>query len=116
MVSPLEPAVELPPEAQQITQRGSQFPFWSRALPMVALHSYSRHGAREPLASSLQLLASSKYQYSNRHTYEKLEVGLTLLPSTKVLFLIDTKMHFIQGENAQSQCSPPPKEGVTITS
>ena len=53
---------------------------------------------------------------SNRHTYEKLEVVLNLLPSTKVLFLIDTKMHFIQGENAQSQCSPPPKEGLTITS
>ena len=34
---------------------------------------------------------------SNRHTYEKLEVGLSLLPSAKVLSLIDTKMHFIQG-------------------
>jgi hypothetical protein len=46
------------------------------------------------------------YQYSNRQSYEKLEVHLSHLPSTKVVFLIDTKTHFVQGEIAPFQCTP----------
>ena len=79
--------------------------------------SYSRRAARELLASSLSAIqgkrpeiltkegqspASSQYQYSNRQSYEKLEIDLTPLPSMKGLFLIDTKMHFVQGEIAQA--------------
>jgi hypothetical protein len=59
------------------------------------------------LTSNLLLLTSSTHQYSNRHSYEKLEVDLTHLSSTKVPFLIDTKTDFVQGENAQFQCTPP---------
>jgi hypothetical protein len=44
----------------------------------------------------------NRYQYSNRQSYEKLEVGLTPLLSIKVLFLIGTKTHFVQGKNAQT--------------
>ena len=44
---------------------------------------------------------------SNRHTYEKLEVELRHLLSAKVPVLIDTKTHFIQGKNAQFQCTNP---------
>jgi|SRR5690348_7542543 len=46
--------------------------------------------------SSLQHLTSS-LQNSNRHTYEKLEPELNHLLSAKVLVLIDTKPHFVQG-------------------
>jgi hypothetical protein len=57
------------------------------------------------LTSSLQLPTSSiQNQYSNRQSYEKLEVDLSRLSSTKVLILIDTKTHFVQGKNAQFQC------------
>src|SRR5690348_13653849 len=47
----------------------------------------------------------NRYQYSNRKSYEKLEVDLTPLLSTKLLFLIAKNSHFIQGKNAQFQCS-----------
>ena len=39
--------------------------------------SYSRRPAREPLASNFQPLTSSPYQYSNRKTYEKLELNVS---------------------------------------
>ena len=52
-------------------------------------------------------------QYSNRQSYEKLEVELTPLPSIKLLFLIDTKTHFVQGKNAQCSLRPAcPDEGM----
>src|SRR5690242_10154898 len=68
---------------------------------------YSHRGRCEPLTSRLPPLAASQYQYSNRHTYEKLEVELRHLLSAKVPVLIDTKTHFIQGKNAHFQCTNP---------
>ena len=38
-----------------------------------------------------------RQETSNRHTYEKLEPELTPLLSMKVLALIDSQTHFIQG-------------------
>ena len=52
-----------------------------------------------------------QYQYSNRHTYEKLEVELTHLFSARASVLIDTKTHFIQGKNAQFWCTSISTEG-----
>ena len=45
--------------------------------------------------SPLKILAGGN---SNRHTYEKLEVPLSIAKSATSIFLIDSKQHFIQGE------------------
>ena len=37
------------------------------------------------------------FRYSNRQSYEKLELDVTFLESMKVPFLIDSKTHFVQG-------------------
>ena len=63
-------------------------------------------GAR--LASRLPQ-SRNQYQYSNRKSYEKLEVELSLFPSTKIPFLIARKTHFVQGKNAPFQCTPLPR-------
>ena len=43
---------------------------------------YSRRLARESLASNLQPLVSRQYQYSNRKTYEKLELNVNYTKQT----------------------------------
>lgn len=63
--------------------------------------SYSRRIASEPLTSSYQHPAPSKYQYSNRQPPQKLEIALTSMKSATSFFLIDSKMHSTQGKNAQ---------------
>ena len=45
--------------------------------------------------SPLKILAGGN---SNRHTYEKLEVPLSIAKSATSIFLIDSKQHLIQGE------------------
>jgi hypothetical protein len=75
--------------------------------------AYSDHqmnalpGSPKALASNIQSLTFSQYQYSNRQSYEKLEVHLNPLSSTNVPVLIDTKTHFVQGKIAQFQCNSP---------
>ena len=70
--------------------------------------------ARDLLLSSASRL---QHQYSNRKTYEKLELGVTPIKPTTSIFLIVKKTHFIQGAFyasraqrgiwAQFQCSSP---------
>ena len=61
-------------------------------------HRYLSSGfSSHSLALTQEGPLATRHCISNRHTYEKLEVGLSLSPSTKVLVLIDTKMHFVQG-------------------
>ena len=72
-------------------------------LPNMEIASF-RPALRTTQRSIIKPLASNvegQYQYSNRQSYEKLEVDLTPVPSIKVPFLIDTKTHFVQGKNAQ---------------
>jgi hypothetical protein len=76
------------------------------ATSKFLIDNFCRHFALcgVPFSSLKPLTSSAQYQYSNRQSYEKLEVDLTHLSSTKVLILIDTKTHFVQGKNAQFQC------------
>src|SRR5690348_7882442 len=102
------PARHSPPGTRHNPQSGP------RKLESGLTHAYSatskflidnfhRHFAPHsaPISSLQPLTSSTQYQYSNRQSYEKLEVDLTHLSSTKVLILIDTKTHFVQGKNAQ---------------
>ena len=79
----------------------------SSATSKFLIDNFRRHFALHsaPISSLQPLTSSAQYQYSNRQSYEKLEVDLTHLSSTKVLILIDTKSHFVQGKNAQFQCN-----------
>jgi len=82
---------KLPPICACLSRTGS--------TQRICLSRDTGHGPRR--------IVSARYQYSNRHSYEKLEVRLTRLPSTQLPVLIDTKTHFVQGENAQFQCTSP---------
>lgn len=63
-------------------------------------------GRHEPLSSNFQRPVGSRYQYSNRQTPPELEIALTSTKSEISMFLIASKMRFLQGENAQFQCIP----------
>src|SRR5579875_397566 len=45
-----------------------------------------------------------RYQYSNRNCYEKLELDVSNLESATSIFLIATKSHLFEPENAQLWC------------
>jgi hypothetical protein len=109
--SAFRPARHSPPGTHHSLQSGprkleNRLTRFSSATSKFLIDNFCRDFVpASSLTSSLQLPTSSiQNQYSNRHSYEKLEVGLTHLSSTKVPVLIDTKTHFIQGENAQFQC------------
>ena len=57
------------------------------------------------LTSNLEPLTSSQYQYSNRHTYEKLEIAVNAHASMTSIFLNRHKIALAQGEIARFQCS-----------
>ena len=77
------------------------------ATSKFLIDNFHRHFAPawSPTSSPQPGASAIEYQYSNRQSYEKLEVGLSHSLSTKVLILIDTKTYFVQGKNAQFQCT-----------
>jgi|SRR5690348_9186870 len=81
------------------------------ATSKFLIDNFCRHFALcgVPFSSLKPLTSSAQYQYSNRQSYEKLEVDLTHLSSTKVLILIDTKTHFVQGAQFASRA----KRGIS---
>ena len=67
--------------SSQTLRRAQKFPEWELASPRP----------------SLPATLPSPSANSNRHTYEKLEVRVSAVKCATSLFLIDTKMHFVQG-------------------
>ena len=106
------PARHSPPGARHNLRSGprkleNRLTRFSSATSKFLIDNFHPHFAlyRVPISSLQPLTSSAQYQYSNRQSYEKLEVDLTRLSSTNVLVLIDTKTDFVQGENAQFQCT-----------